>query len=69
MRGLPPWLMSHGAQPIMIGWVAYVVEQAEHARLAQADHDPPGGGDHDRLRRCAGTALRAEGGSAPLHPR
>ncbi|HYY89524.1 MAG TPA: hypothetical protein VFA49_12065 [Chloroflexota bacterium] len=24
--------------------------------------------DHDRPRRCAGTALRAEGGSAPFHP-
>jgi hypothetical protein len=24
--------------------------------------------DHDRLARCAGTALRAEGDSAPFYP-
>jgi hypothetical protein len=30
----------------------------------QADHDPPGPADHDRLGRYAGTALRAEGAAA-----
>ena len=34
----------------------------------QAEHAPPGPADHDPLGRCAGTALRAERGSASFYP-
>ena len=36
--------------------------------LPPAAHEPLAPADHDRLGRCAGTALRAEGGAAPFYP-
>src|SRR5262245_25288010 len=36
-----------------------------HAQARLAAHVPPGPAEHVRLARCAGTALRAEGGQRP----
>ena len=46
--------------------LAILLEGPAHALAPQAEHAPPGAADHDRRRRRAGTALRAERGLCPL---
>ena len=52
MSGLRRRIMIR-RQPADRDRLAIMWKEFAHARTPQADHDPPGAGDHDRQRTCA----------------